>query len=69
MGLEPEQAYDFIDRLDGNVEKSNFESKVKISFARGLAMSKDHPGLNIRSLMDAADKAMYIDKESQKTCK
>jgi diguanylate cyclase (GGDEF) domain len=67
VGLNAEQAYDFLDRLDQNVEKSNAESKIKISFARGLAMSLDHPGLNIRSLMDAADKAMYQDKMTQKS--
>lgn len=66
VGISPEGASDFLDKIDENIRESNKLAKVKISYARGFAMSIDYPGYNIKELMDAADKAMYKDKMMQK---
>lgn len=64
-GIDRDEIMSFINTLrekSDYLNNENNENRICISFATGYAFSADYPNCTIKTLMDIADKNMYLNK-------
>lgn len=68
-GVEEKTVESVITRLHTEIEHFNsIEKNVPISYAHGWAVSTDYKACMLRTLFDAADHCMYMNKRRMKEC-
>lgn len=66
-GVKEQTVSDVLTRLQNEIECFNRSGKnLPISYAHGWAISTDYPNCTLRTLFDAADHCMYVNKQKMK---